>query len=90
MRLLDELNAAVRAVFLHSLNKHGCLFSLFVEFVFGGSILLLELDILFTVFLFLNLSARLLGFNLSGRDCLQDGDVEGRLALLVKHEEVMR
>ena len=92
VRLLNELDTAIWSIFLHSLDKHGGLFCLFFELVLR----LLLLNIVFQllrlaqIHIFLSLLSCLACFHVSCRDRLENGDVEGRLPLLVQHEEMVR
>ena len=88
MRLLYEFDAAIRTVFLHSLDQHHSLFGFFFKFNFSIDLLLLKLLVIAALVL-LSLLSCLLGFELGSGKCLDDGDIEGSLTLLVQHEEMM-
>ena len=82
MRLLYELDAAFRTVFLHPLDQHHSLFGFFFEFNFSIDLLLLKLLVI-TALVLLSLLPCLLSFELGSCKCLDDSDIEGGLTLLV-------
>ena len=88
MRLLYELDAAFRTVFLHPLDQHHSLFGFFFKFNFSIDLLLLKLLVIAALVL-LSLLSCLLGFELGSGKCLYDSDIEGGLTLLVQHKEMM-
>jgi len=81
MRLLDKLDAAVRAILLHPQDEHLGLLCSILHF----------LVVFISVFLLSRLGTltHFLGLDVDRRNCLLDGHIERSLAELVEHEKVV-
>ncbi len=89
MWFLDKLNAAIWGVLLHPQDKVLSFFSCIFNFIFVAGAVELQSIVSVSFGRFFLTFSQFLCLDINSSDGLQDGNIEGCLAKLVKHEKMV-